>query len=49
MWAALNGVDAPDEFLPSERRAATIETNNRTLAAVRRAIMPHLTGWGLGF
>ncbi len=76
VWAALNGIDAPDEipddflrmlrlecgeivppllrdppdaFLPSERRAAAIETNARTLASVRRAVMPHLTGWGLGF
>lgn len=76
VWAALNGVDAPDRipdaflrmqrmecgeivpatlrdppdaFLPSERRVAATETNARTLASVRRAVMPHLTGWGLGF
>lgn len=41
--------DAPDAFLPSDRRAAATETNARTLGSVRRAVLPLLTGWGLGF
>ena len=76
VWAALNGIDAPDvipddylrmlrlecgelvpstlrdapdAFLPSDRRAAATETNTRTLGSVRRAVLPLLTGWGLGF
>ncbi len=76
VWAALNGIDAPDvipeeyqrmlrleggsevpltlrdaddAFAPSPRRAAATEANARTLTAVRRTVLPLLTGWGLGF
>jgi acetoin utilization protein AcuC len=41
--------DADDAFPPSPRRAAVEEMNRRTLAAVRRRVMPLLTGWGLAF
>jgi acetoin utilization protein AcuC len=41
--------DPDDAFPPSPRRAAIEEMNRRTVAAVRRRVMPPLTGWGLAF
>jgi acetoin utilization protein AcuC len=41
--------DPVDAFPPSPRRAAIEEMNRRTVAAVRRRVMPPLTGWGLAF
>jgi acetoin utilization protein AcuC len=41
--------DPDDAFPPSPRRAAVEEMNRRTVAAVRRRVLPPLTGWGLAF
>ena len=41
--------DPPDSFPPAPRRSAIEEMNRRTVAAVRRRVMPPLTGWGLAF
>jgi acetoin utilization protein AcuC len=41
--------DPPDAFPPSPRRVLVEEMNDRTVAAVRRQILPHIKGWGLTF
>ena len=40
--------DAPDAY-PSPRREEIAHNNARTVAAVRRRVLPLITGWGLGF
>lgn len=41
--------DPPDAFPPTPRREAIAQVNARTVAAVRRRVMPLITGWGLAF
>ncbi|HET9984196.1 MAG TPA: acetoin utilization protein AcuC [Longimicrobiales bacterium] len=41
--------DPPDAFAPSPRRAEVEAANARTVASVRRKVLPLLTGWGLAF
>jgi acetoin utilization protein AcuC len=41
--------DPPDAFPASPRREAVEELNRRTVASVRRRVLPLLTGWGLAF
>jgi acetoin utilization protein AcuC len=41
--------DAPGDFPPVPRRAEIEAANQRTLAALRRAALPLLRGWSLGF
>ncbi len=41
--------DPPDAFAPSPRRAEVAAANRRTVEAVRRRVLPLLTGWGLAF
>jgi acetoin utilization protein AcuC len=76
VWAALRGVEAPDDlpvdwcksarlesgndvpctlrdppdaFAASPRRDTIRQTNEKTVAAVRRRVLPLITGWGLAF
>lgn len=76
VWAALRGVDAPDDmpvdwcksarlesgndvpctlrdppdaFPASPRRDTIRQTNEKTVASVRRKVLPLITGWGLAF
>jgi acetoin utilization protein AcuC len=41
--------DAPGAFPPSPRRAEVELANVRTVASLKRKILPLLTGWGLAF
>jgi acetoin utilization protein AcuC len=41
--------DPPGAFPPAPRRAQAAAANRATVAAVRRRVLPLLTGWGLGF
>lgn len=41
--------DAPGSFPASPRRAIVEAANDRTAAAVRRRILPLISGWGLAF
>ncbi len=41
--------DPPDLIPPSQRREEVERTNELTVQALRRRIMPILTGWGLAF
>jgi acetoin utilization protein AcuC len=41
--------DGPDAFPTSPRRDAAAENNARTVDAVRRTVLPLITGWGLAF
>jgi acetoin utilization protein AcuC len=41
--------DPPDAYPAAPRRAVIEEMNRRTAAAVRRRVLPLLTGWGLAF
>jgi acetoin utilization protein AcuC len=41
--------DPPGAFPPSPRRTIVEEMNERTVARVRREILPHIRGWGLTF
>ena len=41
--------DPAGAFEPAPRRAEVEDTNRRTVSAVRRRVLPLLTGWGLGF
>lgn len=41
--------DPPGSFLPYARRAEVEATNERTVRAVKARVLPHITGWGLGF
>jgi acetoin utilization protein AcuC len=41
--------DDPEEFTPVPRREEIEATNRRTLGEVRRAALPLIRGWGMGF
>ena len=41
--------DAEGAFPPADRRGAATHANARTVDAVRRQVLPLLTGWGLAF
>jgi hypothetical protein len=41
--------DPEGAFAPSPRRSVATQANARTVEAVRRQVLPVLTGWGLAF
>jgi acetoin utilization protein AcuC len=41
--------DPPGAFPPAPRREAIRQTNEKTVAAVRRRVLPLISGWGLAF